>query len=176
MINIHPKVSGMQTLQSTENYVINFGRSVGPFFASKKQQLLGTKTRHNTTTYAIKFGQCVEPSLLQVEKRNPINAVKFFNQSAVKYLRNILEKISDLSKNIFEKKTIQNSENYATSFGNNVESISDTKVLQTSEYSVTKFKAFVESLRLKSTNFFDLLNITRFLKVLVTIHGRKIWL
>jgi len=153
VINIHPKVSGMHSLQTTENYVINFGHSVGPFLQQKKQQLLGTKTRHNTTTYAIKFGQCVIPSLLQVEKRNPNVAVKFFKENAAKYLRNILEKISDLSKNIFEKKTRQNSENYVTKFGNNV-----------------------ESLRLYTTKLFDLLNITRYLKSLVTIHGRNIWL
>ena len=96
MINISPKVSGTHTLQTTENYVINFGHCVGSFFASKKPQLLVTKTRQYPEHYAIKFGQCVEPSLLQVEKRNPNVAVKFFKENAAKCLRNILEKISDL--------------------------------------------------------------------------------
>lgn len=72
--------------------------------------------------------------------------------------------------------SIQTSENYAMSFGKNVESFSGMKILQSSEYSVTNFSNNVGSLRHHTTNLFDLLNITRFLKVLVTIHGRNIWL
>ena len=119
MINIHPKVSGTNTLHTSEHYVTN-------------------------------FSHCVEPSCLEVEKRNPVNAVKFFKESAVKYLRNILEKFSDL---ISEKKILQTSENYAINF-----------------------EKFDQSLCPQVTNLFDLLNNTRFLKVMVTIHGRKNWL
>jgi len=92
MINNSTKLSGMQTLQTSEYSVINFGQCVGSFCLQKNMALLGKKS------------------------------------------------------------------------------------LQTSEYSVTNFEKFVESLCPHITNLFDLLNNTRFLKVMVTIHGRKNWL
>ncbi len=113
----------------------------------------GTKVLQTPEYSVTNFSHSVDPSCLDTKKQDPSNAVKFFKENAAKNLRKLLEKISDLSKNIFEKKTRQSSKNYAINF-----------------------EKFVESLRLYTTNLFDLLNNTRFLKGMVTIHGRKIWL
>ena len=146
MINITPKVSGTKFLHTSEYSVTN-------------------------------FSQCVTPSCLDAKKLNPNNVVKFFKETAAKYLRNILEKFSDLfSEKISEIKTRQNTDNYVMSVHTNDESLPCMKTRQSSENYAMSYQKFVESLRLYTTKLFDLLNITRFLKVMVTIHGRKIWL
>ncbi len=80
--------------------------------------------------------------------------------------------------------TLQNPQTIVINFGHCVVSLSPTKkqqllgkkTLQNPQTIVTNFGNYVESLCLQVTKLFDLLNITRFLKVMVTIHGRKNWL
>ena len=123
MINESAILSGTQTLQTPEYFVINSNQFVVSILPSKKQGLSGMKTLHSDHNIAMHFSNNVVPSCLDDKKRNPTTAVKFFKENAAKNLRNILEKISDLSKNIFEKKTRQSSECFAINFNSFVESL-----------------------------------------------------